>query len=99
MREPPRGAMARATFVAEGVATAMRRRQRDREPRVRLYRRPGDPRVLAPGAKGQDRVLELAERMVALADESEPPATRRQRRAQRREGADRREPADRGEPT
>jgi hypothetical protein len=76
--------MARATYVAEGVATAMRRRQRDREPRVLLYRRPGDPRVLAPGAKGQDRVLEVAEQMLALVDDGEP-QTRRQRRAQRRE--------------
>lgn len=84
MREQPRGAMARATYVAEGVATAMRRRQRDREPRVLLYRRPGDPRVLAPGAKGQDRVLEVAEQMLALVDDGEP-QTRRQRRAQRRE--------------
>jgi hypothetical protein len=84
VREQPRGAMARATYVAEGVATAMRRRQRDREPHVLLYRRPGDPRVLAPGAKGQDRVLEVADQMLALVDGAEPP-TRRQRRAQRRE--------------
>jgi hypothetical protein len=84
VREQPRGAMARATYVAEGVATAMRRRQRDREPRVLLYRRPGDPRVLAPGAKGQDHVLEVAARMLALVDDSEP-QTRRERRAQRRE--------------
>jgi hypothetical protein len=84
VREQPRGAVARATYVAEGVATAMRRRQRDREPRVLLYRRPGDPRVLAPGAKGQDRVLEVAEQMVELVNGAEP-QTRRERRAQRRE--------------
>jgi hypothetical protein len=86
VREQPKGAMARATAMAEGVATAMRRRQRDREPKVLLYRRPGDPRVLAPGAKGQDRVLGVAEKMVALVDEADP-QTRRQRRAQRREDA------------
>jgi len=57
--------------VAEGVAAAVRRRQRDREPRVLLYRRPGDPRLLPPGAKGHDEILELAERMVALVDEEE----------------------------
>jgi hypothetical protein len=79
--------MARATFMAEGVATAMRRRQREREPRVRLYRRPGDPRVLPPGAKGQDRVLELAGEMLGLVDEAEAVPTRRERRAQRREAA------------
>jgi hypothetical protein len=84
VREQPKGAVARATAMAEGAATAMRRRQRDREPRVLLYRKPGDPRVLAPGAKGQDRVLEVAERLVALADEADP-QTRRQRRAQRRD--------------
>lgn len=87
MRERPKGTVARATAVAEGVATAMRRRARDREPRVLLYRHPGDPRVLAPGAKGHDRVLEVAEAMVALAEEAGPP-TRRERRAQRREEAD-----------
>jgi hypothetical protein len=84
VREQPRGAMARATYMAEGVATAMRRRQRDREPRVLLYRRPGDPRVLAPGAKGQDGVLEVAAQMLELVDDAEP-QTRRERRAQRRE--------------
>ena len=84
MREQPKGAVARATYVAEGVATAMRRRQRDKEPRVLLYRRPGDPRVLAPGAKGQDAVLEAAERMVVLVDETLP-SPREARRAQRRE--------------
>jgi hypothetical protein len=67
MRERPRGAMARATAVAEGVASAMRRRQRDREPRVALYAAPGDPRLLAPGAKGYDELIAVAERMVALA--------------------------------
>lgn len=84
MREQPKGAVARATYVAEGVATAMRRRQRDKEPRVLLYRRPGDPRVLAPGAKGQDAVLEAAEKMVVLVDASLP-SPREARRAQRRE--------------
>ncbi len=84
MREQPKGAMARATYVAEGVATAMRRRQREKEPRVRLYRRPGDPRVLAPGAKGQDSVLDVAAKMVALVDEALP-TPRAARRAQRRE--------------
>jgi len=86
VKEQPKGAMARATAMAEGVATAVRRRQRDREPRVLLYRRPGDPRVLAPGAKGQDRVLGVAEKMVALVEEGDP-QSRRQRRASRQEAA------------
>ena len=71
MKDQARGPIERATAVAEGVAAAMRRRQRDREPRVLLYRRPGDPRVLPPGAKGYDTIIELAERMAALADEAE----------------------------
>ena len=71
MKEPARGPLGRATAVAEVVAAAVRRRQRDREPRVLLYRRPGDPRLLPPGAKGHDEILELAERMVALVDEEE----------------------------
>ncbi len=70
MKEPSRGAIGRATAVAEGVAAAVRRRQRDREPRVLLYRRPGDPRVLAPGAKGHDALLDLAERMIAVLDDA-----------------------------
>jgi len=84
VRERPKGTVARATYVAEGVATAMRRRQRYKEPRVLLYRRPGDPRVLATGAKGQDAVLEAAEKMVRLVDEVLP-TPREARRAQRRE--------------
>jgi len=67
MRERPKGAVARATAVAEGVAGAMRRRQREREPRVVLYHAPGDPRILPPGAKGQDDLIDVAERLVALA--------------------------------
>lgn len=67
MRERPRGAVARATAAAEGVAGAVRRRQREREPRVLLYSGPGEPRVLAPGAKGHDELIDVAERMVALA--------------------------------
>jgi len=73
LKEPGKGPLGRATAVAEGVAAAVRRRQRDREPRVLLYRRAGDPRVLAPGAKGHDEILELAELMIALVDEEERP--------------------------
>jgi hypothetical protein len=71
LKEPAKGPLGRATAVAEGVAAAVRRRQRDREPRVLLYRRAGHPRVLAPGAKGHDEILELAELMIALVDEEE----------------------------
>jgi hypothetical protein len=64
--------MARATAVAEGVAAAVRRRQRDREPRVLLYRAPGDPRLMHPGERGHDPLLEIAEQMVALVEEGAP---------------------------
>jgi hypothetical protein len=67
VKERPRGAVARATAVVDGVAGAVRRRQREREPRVVLYLAPGEPRLLAPGAKGQDDMLDVAERMVELA--------------------------------
>ena len=65
MKDTPKGAMARATAVAESMAAAVRRRQREREPRVVLYAAPGDPYLLAPGSKGHDRILDLAEEMVA----------------------------------
>ena len=74
MREPAKGPFGRATAVAEGVAAAVRRRQRDREPRVLLYPRQGDPRVLAPGAKGHDAILDLAERMITALNEQEAAA-------------------------
>lgn len=67
MKERPKGAVARATAVAEGFAGAVRRRQREREPRVVLYIAPGEPRLLAPGAKGHDDLLDLTEQLVELA--------------------------------
>ena len=82
MKERPKGTVARATAVAEGVAAAVRRRQRDREPRVLLYAAPGFPQVLEPGAKGHDRILDLAAQMVALTDDGEP-TTRKARRTRR----------------
>jgi hypothetical protein len=62
-----KGALGRATGIAEGVAAAVRRRQRDREPRVLLYDDAGLSRLLQPDARGYDRVLEICEQMVALA--------------------------------
>ncbi len=69
MKEQPKGAVARATAVAEGVANAVRRRQRERSPRVVLYSRPGVPELLATGAKGQDGILDIAEQLVAVIGE------------------------------
>jgi len=69
VKESPKGAVARATAVAEGMAAAVRRRQREREPRVVLYSAPGHPHLLAPGSKGHDRILDLAEEMVEAVGE------------------------------
>ena len=71
----------RATGMAEGVAAAVRRRQREREPRVALYDASGSAQVLAPAAPGYDKLLEIAEEMVELT----APASGRPARAARRE--------------
>jgi hypothetical protein len=63
-----KGALSRATGLAGGMAATMRRIARDREPRVLIYDSAGHARLLQPGARGQARVLELAERMVELAN-------------------------------
>ena len=67
MRER-RGALGRATGLAEGVAAAMRRISRDREPRVLVYDAAGYARLLQPDSRGHDRALEVSERMVELVD-------------------------------
>jgi hypothetical protein len=63
-----RGAIGRATGLAEGVAAAVRRISRDREPRVLVYDAAGYARLLQPESRGHERVLEVSERMVELVD-------------------------------
>ena len=63
-----RGTVGRLTGLAEGVAAAARRRQRDRAPRVLLYDAAGHPSVLAPDSAGFEEIVATAERMMALAD-------------------------------
>jgi hypothetical protein len=74
------GPVDRAVAAARRVGAVVRRRQQEREPRVVLYDRAGHhPRVLAPGAKGYDRLLEVGAELVELALEapaSRPGATR-----------------------
>jgi hypothetical protein len=53
-----------AIGLVEGVATAVRRRQREREPRVLLFNAAGEPRVVAPSAFGYDDLLDAAERLL-----------------------------------
>ena len=64
-----KGALGRATGIAEGVAATVRRMQRDREPRVLVYDAAGHSRLLQPHSRGYERVLEVAERMVELVEE------------------------------
>jgi hypothetical protein len=66
VKEPRKGALGRATGIAEGVAAAVRRRQRGREPRVLLYDEAGHPRLLGLEDPGRERMIELCEQMVAL---------------------------------
>jgi hypothetical protein len=63
-----RGPIGRAAGLAEGVAATVRRLQREREPRVLVYDETGYARLVQPDARGHDRVLEIADRMVALVD-------------------------------
>ena len=73
MREP-RGQFAK---IADTIGGAMRRRQRDREPRVLLYGADGRPRRLAPDDDAHAGVVEAAEKLVVLAtgrDRPEEPA-------------------------
>jgi hypothetical protein len=66
-----RGPIGRATGLAEGVAAAMRRMAREREPRVLLYDSAGYARLLQPDARGHDRVLEVSEQLIELVDAAE----------------------------
>ena len=73
MMKEKKGPFGRATGLAAGAAATMRRIARDREPRVIVYDAAGHARLVQPEARGQARVLELSEQMVALADEASPP--------------------------
>ena len=68
MREQRKGALGRVGDIAESLAAGAKRRQQAREPRVLLYDASGEPRVLHPGMKDRDELVEIAERMLELAD-------------------------------
>ena len=53
--------------IADTITGSMRRRQRDREPRVLLYDRAGHPRLVPPGADEHAAIVSAAERLVELA--------------------------------
>ena len=67
MKEKRKGPIGRAAGIAEGVAAAVRRMQREREPRVLVYDQTGYARLVQPDARGHERILEIGERMVQIA--------------------------------
>lgn len=71
MKEKRKGPLSRAAGLAEGVAATVRRMQREREPRVIVYDPAGYARLVQPEARGHERIMEVAERMVGLAEERE----------------------------
>jgi hypothetical protein len=74
VKEKRKGALGRATGIAESMAATVRRLQRDREPRVLLYDAAGESRLLQPESRGYDRVLAACDRMVALVNSDPGPA-------------------------
>jgi hypothetical protein len=68
MREP-KGPMGR---IADTIAGTMRRRQRDREPRVLIYDAAGLPRTVPSGTETHAQLVETAQRLVDLAGGGEP---------------------------
>jgi hypothetical protein len=70
VKERRKGPIGRATGIAEGVAAAVRRAQRDRAPRVLLYDDAGISRTLQPDTAGYDLVLDACEWLVELASDS-----------------------------
>jgi hypothetical protein len=67
VKDKRKGPIGRAAGIAENVAAAVRRMQREREPRVLVYDQTGYARLVQPEARGQDRILEIGDRMVQLA--------------------------------
>jgi hypothetical protein len=74
MKEKRKGPIGRAAGLAEGVAATVRRLQREREPRVLVYDETGYARLVQPNGRGYERLLETAEKMVALVSQAEAEA-------------------------
>ena len=66
MREKRKGPISIAGGLVDSVAATVRRMQRDREPRVLAYDPTGYARLIQPEARGHERMLEIAEEMIAL---------------------------------
>ena len=67
MKEKRKGPIGRAAGIAEGVAAAVRRMQREREPRVLVYDQTGYARLVQPESRGHERILEIGEQMLQIA--------------------------------
>jgi hypothetical protein len=74
VKEKRKGPIGRAAGLAEGVAATVRRLQREREPRVLVYDETGYARLVQPNGRGYERLLETAEKMVALVGQAEAEA-------------------------
>jgi hypothetical protein len=97
VKDRRKGPIGRAAGLAEGVAATVRRLQREREPRLLVYDETGYARLVQPDARGYERLLETADRMVALVSQAEADAKPRLvRRAEKGEDAD--GPGEEGEP-
>jgi len=65
VKEKRKGPISRAAGLAEGVAATVRRMQREREPRVLVYDPAGYARLVQPEARGHERIMAIADEMVA----------------------------------
>jgi hypothetical protein len=69
-----RGALGRATELAESVVAGVKRRQASRVPKVLLYDEAGRPRTLDAGSETGAALVETARELVQLAGPDEPAA-------------------------
>ena len=67
-----RGAIGRATELAESVVAGVKRRQAARAPKVLLYDEAGRPRTLDPQSDAALALVETARAMVDLTGPDEP---------------------------
>lgn len=67
-----RGALGRASELAESVVAGVKRRQAARAPRVLLYDEDGRPRTLDPGSDAALALVDTARELIELAGPDEP---------------------------
>lgn len=69
-----RGALGRATELAESVVAGVKRRQAARSPKVLLYDEAGRPRTVDPASDAGRELVETARLMVDMVGPDEPAA-------------------------